>query len=310
MANQNTAWVWVAIIVGGILLFSQGAFDGFLGNNNSDGPNQWPSDLEATVTLNTEDELSTTGLAANVSYYLFDSDGNYIREGTTSAGTTSFDVATGQEFKLILYDDDDTGYDYTPLETTFSTDGQSVSGRALKTINYKLKRESNATIDSVQDPVDLDSNISVGQGQTATFTILISTDTSSAALYKPVIRLNANSTSVEELSIAGMSSIDCGNRLTQPQEGRRYYCFGPGETLTSQEGIRSYTATVLFKNTASGAPKSKDEINVSVIDSQMWKEANYKTKGYSAFHIGTEDKTDDSNIGATSDPVEVSLMFE
>ena len=74
MPKDNTFLI-VILGIAAVLVFS-GVVDipGFGGDDGAD--DIFPSDLKTTVTLNTGDELATTATNANVSYYVFDSEGN------------------------------------------------------------------------------------------------------------------------------------------------------------------------------------------------------------------------------------------
>ena len=106
MAKNNQ---WVIWLIGlAVLAIAMGwvAIPNFGGNNNNnDVTDLYPSSMKTTVTLYTGDALATSPTNANVSYFIFDSNGKYLKEGTTSAGTASFTVPTGGNFKYIVYDD-------------------------------------------------------------------------------------------------------------------------------------------------------------------------------------------------------------
>ena len=209
MGNNN---VLLYLGIGVIALLALGVIEMPSWGGGDDAGGLYPSDLKTTVTLNTGNKLATTATNANVSYYIFDSAGNYLKEGTTSAGTASFTVPTGGKYTLIAYADG-TGTDYLPVEIDFSTDGDDLSSRAVKTVNIDLMRESNTTINAVQDPVDLNANLSVSAGATVNFNLLISAEISNAAINKPVVRLEYNNTNIETSNCPTLSEVTCPDKI-------------------------------------------------------------------------------------------------
>ena len=293
------AAVVVALVMGWISLPTFGGTDG-------DTSDLYPSTLKTSITLNTGDLLATSATDTNISYYVFDSAGNYLKEGTTASGTASFDVPSGVSgYKLLVYDD--SGYadevDYLPKVVDFSTTAENE--RAVKTINVDVYRESNVTLSKVRDPVDLDSNISATAGSNVAFDILFQTQVANAATNKPVIVVDVNSTEIETVSISGLSTESCPDRLAVTG-GRKLYCFGTGIVLLSSDGLKSYSGT--FKVDAATTPSTTSEAIFTVIDTGLYRESDYKTAGFSAFKYGTENPITNVDIGA-SDSVTMQLDF-
>lgn len=305
MAKGGTILVIALVAIGAFLLMNGGSFN--LGNLFSSGNGQvdagYPSDLKTTVTLNTGDKLATSATAANISYYVFDAkDGKFLKEGTTSAGTASFTVPTAGNYKVIAYDDSSTTaeVDYLPITVEFSTDGDTPTGRAIQTVNADLLRESNITIKSVIDPVDLDGNISLSAGGTASFDVKIQTERSYAAIYKPVIRVQGNASCIDEIKFSSLQKVDCPDRL-QESTNFKQYCYQDSRTITTSEGLQVYTGTVIG-DTATACPSAagatvQNQIQVQVLDTQMYIEPDYKTKGISAFKEGTENPISNADVG-------------
>jgi hypothetical protein len=254
--------------------------------------------LKTTVTLNTGDKLATSATAANVSYYVFEAaTGKYLKEGTTSAGTASFTVPTAGNYKMILYKDTagTSVDDYLAQEVTFSTDGDDPTGRADKTVNVDLYKESNATINSVQDPVDLNANVSAGLGQTAAFNILISATSSKAAVNQPIIRAVVNNTVVDDVMMPALEEVACPQRLTLSTE-QQQYCFKYGQMVAASEGIKSFSGSILMDG--STAKSASEHVSFTVLDTGLYLESDYKTKGYAAFKYGAENPVGNAEVGA------------
>ena len=295
--TNNQVFTWIIIVAAAYFLFTSGALDMFSAGNG-DVDNLYPSDLKTTVTLNTGDALATSATQATVNYYVFTSDGNYLKEGTTSSGTASFTVPTAGHYKLIAYYDATAGggtSDYLAYETTFSTDGNDPTGRAVQTVNMDLYKESNATIQAFRDPVDLDSNITVGAGQAVHFDILISATTAHAAVGKPVFLIDLNSSEFSDVKMSGVTKVSCPDRVSTAAQ-HKHYCFQYSDMITSDSGIMMFTGTLYADS--SNAPTSNSLVNATVIDTGLYLEPNYKTVGYSALRFGTENPISNADVGA------------
>jgi len=306
MAKNNNVWIIIGLVIVGVLVYQSGGLGDLFGaSNDQQQPDDlYPADLKTTVTLNTGDELATSATDANVSYYVFSPSGKFLKDGTTSAGTASFTVPTGVSgYQLLAYDDTSSTaeIDYLPIQLTFSTDGENPEERADKTINVDLIRESNTTVEAAQDPVDLNSVVATGAGQTVNFDVLISAELSNAAVYKPVLYLIGNSSCVADINFPALTEVTCPDRLNWNDyaENGNDWCFEYGSMLKSSDGI--LTLNGYFEVDASTdcpASGDGDAINITVIDTGIYREANYKTIGISAFKYGTENPIDNSNIGS------------
>jgi len=295
MAKSNM-WIWAAVAVVVFLVYQSGALGDIMPSKDTGVADLYPSDLKTTITLNTGDELATSATNANVSYYVFNSAGKYLKEGTTSAGTASFTVPSGGNYKILVYDDDGISPDYLPKELAFSTNGDSPEDRAVSTINVDLLKESNVTIDAVQDPVDLNANISTGAGQTANFDILYSVTTSNAASNKPVIRVEYNSSHIDSVNFPTLSPFDCPDRLT-PDSAEEEICFIDNRVLKSADGIQRVSGNLLMDSTR-GGDDNVEAVEITIIDVGVYQESNYKTLGYEGFKYGSENPNDNSDVAS------------
>ncbi len=308
MANNKNMLIGIVVVVIALVVFGGGDFLSNLGGDDSGnvgGDGNVPSDLKTTITLNTGDALATTATDANVTYYVFDSSGKYLESSTTSTGTASFTVPVNQEYTLILMDDNDGIYDYLPLQTTFNS-----GNGPEETLNYDLFRESNVTISSTQDPIDLNTNVSHGLGQTSAYDVLIKAELSSAAAYKPVMRITFNATSVESVALGGLSEVSCPSRLTTTLE-QSQTCFDLGiDYLKSAQGIVRLSGSVLFDSITAQGQTEDQRLGFTVLDTCLWKETDWKSSGLSAFKEGTEDSTDKSNCGSHADSAVSYVGFD
>ena len=289
------------VVIGLVLAWNAGIFDNLLNTDVDPADDVFPSDLKVTVNLNTGDELATTTTNANVSYYVFTANGDFLKSGTTSAGTDSFTVGIEKDYDLILYDDDASGSDYLPVEMSFST-----SNEAEKTINVDLMKESAATISAVRDPVDLDTNVSVGLGQSVDFDVLVKATTANAALNKPIIVVDVNKTAVESVSISGASRVTCPDRLSEATDHQKW-CFETNAVIKAKDGIKTYSGSLVMDGTTAAVDGSTAV--VTVIDTGIYRESGYKTTGKDAFKYGAENPATNADVGA-ADSSTATLTFE
>lgn len=289
--GASNAWIWIVLIAVGVVLYTNGSLNGILGGGAStptpDKTILYPSTLETTITLNTKDALATTDTNANVSYYVFKSDGSFLKSGTTATGTASFTVNYIGDYEILAYSDST----YYPVTSTFTVE----EGAAQKTINLALNAVSNLTVVTVRDPVDFDQNMSCSAGATSDFEVIYKTTKANAATYKPVIVVDANSTSSKTVTMSGLTAVGCPSRLTT-SAGRQKYCF-QADTVASTAGQTAKKGTITWS--ASPAVGASEQTTISVLDTQEYADTNFATIGKAAFHEGTQNPADLSNVGAS-----------
>jgi hypothetical protein len=292
------AWVWIAVAIGLIVLYQGGYLSNLLGTGTPTTTSVVPSTGLTAITLNTKDALSPTDKDANVSYYLFTKDGKFYKSGSTSAGTATVNVNYGADYDLIAFSDST----YYPVKTAFNADGGM---GAAQSINLALNPVSNITVSGVYDDVTgTTSNISAGLGAQTSFRILYKVTTASSATHSPVIVVDANQTSVQDVTLGSLTKVACPQRLTT-SAGRKKICFQDSD-IKSSEGVRTVKGSVLFS--ASTTPSSVDGLFVIVIDTQGYLDPNYVVKGSSGFHENTENLNTNAQIGAT-DSNQLSVGF-
>lgn len=289
MGKTNPLFLIAGIALLALVMSSTGMLDNILGDKEAPSDVIYPSDKETTITLNTGDELATTATDATVNYYLFDSTGAYLKSGTTSSGTASFNVPVDASYDLIIYYDE-SGTDFLPKEVTFTTGSEPT-----QTVNVDLRKESAATISKVRDPVDLDTNVSVGTGQTVAFDLLIKATTSNAALNNPIVVIDVNSTAVENVFMTGLTKVSCPDRLSEATDHQKY-CYKDTRQIIASDGIVTYSGSLKMDD--STAATDEDSVVFTIIDEGIYRESNYRTAGKSAFKYGAENPVDNSDIGA------------
>ena len=317
---KNNAILWIVGIAAVLLITGVFELPDFGGNGDDGIDDRYPSTMKTSITLNTGDKLASSATDANVSYFVFDDSGNYLKEGTTSSGTATFNVPAGiSDYQILVYDDtsatavldylpggyiDDTDvfYDIIPL----STDGGDADKRAEQTINVNMLRESNTSLTSVVDPIDLNKNVTGSAGETTSFDLYMKSETSNAAVREPIIVVQGNTTVVEKVSFVGLTEGTCPDRLTVDYVGEQLWCFPTNENLLSSNGLRKYSGTVKIDDVT--AASINDILTFHVSDTGIYREADYKTAGLSAFKYGAENPITNADIGA-GDSGDIVLGF-
>ena len=301
MAKNQTQTIWIAIAVVAVVLVATGTINlgGILGDRDTTPDFGVPADHLVEITLNTGDKLATATTAANVSYYIFTSDGTYLLGGETGgAGSDEISLPVNTNYQIIMYRDGQ----YIPLKTTFNTGTAPV-----KTLNYDLYAQSNATITGARNPIDFTQNLSTGLGRAVEFEFRVESESSNAAVYKPVVRVEYNQTSVDKVEMIGLSSVPCPGRLTTGAE-RAQSCYAySGDMIVHAEGSKLLRGVVTFDSITPAS--NVDGINIIVLDTGMYQQPAWRTIGISAFREGTENPNTKANIGSSEDSNSVFLQF-
>lgn len=280
-------WVWILIIVGAVVVWQGGYLDSFLkpaAPTPTPNVNVAPSTGLTAITINTKDALTATDTNANVSYYIFTKDGKLYTSGTTSAGTATKNVAFGQDYDVIAFSDST----YYPVKGSFSA-----TSAAPTPLTLGLNAVSNATVSVSDDVTGTTTNISVGLGAQTGFKVYYYVTTASASVFKPVIVVDVNQTSVQGVSMVGLSTVTCPTRLTS-SAGRVKYCF-QADSLTKASGTVIAKGSILFSS--STTPSTSDVANVTIIDTQAYLDPNFVAM--SGYHEGTENANTHANVGAS-----------
>ena len=299
--GAQNAMIWVVVaLVGGFLLFQGGFFDGK--EPVVPGvPSVGPSDQQTTFDLAFKDELATTETAVSSAlWYAFKaSDGAYVNSGTASSGTSSFTTNYGEDYDIWSYT---TGYaGYIAKKTRVSASAAKVP------VTITLIKRGGLDVVGVDDPIDLDANLTGTAGATEEFRAKWKVNVSNAGSLDPFFYFETNSTStgVEDLTISKADSaggtyteIDCPSRLTQTSTKEVFYCFQRDKMALSTDGVIITYATVLIDGTT--APGDNDVIRVRMGDSGMYLEPGYTN--IAGILFGFEDDAN-AMVGAPSDAV-------
>lgn len=302
MAQQKN-WLLIGLIVLAVyLLYSSGALQGLLapsGGGEITIPDLPPSDKKCTITLNTKNAMAEPALGANVSYFVFTSGGAFYREGSTTAGTVSFDLDSGtstQEkgWTIIAYEDDDSGTDYYPAEITLTTGTES-----MKTVNMLLYQEGSAKITAVLDPVDNNANISTARSATEAFDIYWKVNETDTGYLNPIFYIEVNRSWAADVRCADLAEVTCNAKLQAVSDlDMELYCFQKKGMFTSE---MSASGTVVSCNveysSSDDATTTTAYVEVYAHDESMYKKDAYINLGKDAFITDSLDPADSSNIG-------------
>lgn len=271
-----------------------------------------PSSGLFTWSLEFTDKLATSGIPVIASYYIFDSADRLVASGTaSSSGLASEDVAFG------------VGKTYTVLglNGTGSTAGYyygqksyTIDNLAKDKSTVYLVKEGMGKITTIQDPTDLNSEISTSLGASKSFNILIEQNVSKAGFEEPVLIVDYNSTSIQSVEISNTEEVTCPTRISVPinttsASARKLKCFAIDNSvfyynptnlgynsayLTSKDGTLTLTGSISFSS--SSATASDDGILVKIEDRAMYVKPGANKR--SEFVVAMEDDSD-TDTGAT-----------
>ena len=302
--GAQNAMIWVVVVlVGGFFLFQGGFLDGITEPSAPTGATPTgvaPSDLQTTFDMAWKDELATSETAVSSAlWYAFKaSDGSYVNSGTASSGTASFTTNYGQDYDIWSYT---TGFGgYIAKKTRISATSAKVP------VTITLIKRGALEVSGVDDPVDLNANITGTSGATEEFRAKWKVNVSNSGILDPFFYVETNSTStgIEDLIITKADSaggnyveITCPDRLSQTSVKEVFYCFKRDKMALSTDGI--IITSFIVKIDDSVTPGA-DEIKVRMGDTGM-----YLMPGYTSIDgvvFGHENEAN-SMVGTPSDSV-------
>lgn len=282
--GANNTILWVVLVLVGAYFLMQGGYLSSNGGGGGGSSGNVPSDLQQTHTLSFKDELATSETAVySASWYLFNGDGSYFNSGTTGAasGTDTVTLNIGKHYDGWVWNSSsvasgEAGY----LPTKFSID---VNNDPNDATTVKLKKSSGFTMSGVDDPVDLNSALtSIAKGSTQGVRIKYSLNVSNAASLNPVIVLQVNKTTVEDVTISNADNkggkyeeITCPDRLQPVVATNIDYCFKRDKIALSSDGLIIADAAVLF-SADTAVSSGDDNITAFMIDTTAYLKPGYE----------------------------------
>lgn len=273
-AGNPMIWV-ILFLVGAYLLWNAGFFD----DGVPDDDEVLPSDLKTTVNLRFTDELATTSTAVQAEVQVFNGDGTYFTSASESTvgsdGLWSFDANVQTDYTLVVFDD--SGQVHLPKEVEINTGTKSEMSQTIK-----LVKGGTLKVNGVDDPVDLDQNITGDAGVTEEFRVKWSVNSSNSGVRNPMIYLDTNDTTVindivitKPDSAGGKySEVTCPDRISETAGGK-LYCLQRDKTAYASDGVILTYFTIEIDET--NAPTNTDTITPYIIDEFIYFEPGYDT---------------------------------
>jgi len=287
--------IWIAVILIAIYFAYSG---GYLGGPapEDEGDEIFPSDLQCDLILKFKDALATTDTDVNASYIIFNGDGTFFDsniDGVGSDGKDTVTVRVNSDYDIWAYNKlgESSGY----LAKNFSA---NCGNNPKHTITTKLIKRAGLELSSMDDPIDLDHNITGSAGATEEFRAKWKANVSNAGAGKPMIIFEANGTKtvVEDMSISKADSaggkyskVTCPGRIDPTLVEHTLYCFQRDRDALATDGTILTYATVKFGSTA---PNDESWIEAVLIDNALWLEPGYDN--IDGVNFGVEDDQENS----------------
>ena len=267
-----------------------------------------PSSGLTEITLNAQEALASTATDSGVSYYVYDN-GALVKEGETGAdGAISFDLGCGvnKRYTMLVLNETAASGSYAQTVTIDASGPTDIHN--LKT--YEFGQMNIANIGSSSDPAE-GSNVSGGAGKTCGFVITFANNETSSGYNKPLIMCEANTTSVTDININGVTKADAKKptRITSTA-GKQYHVFELDRMLLSTEGAVKLTGTIQFS--ASNAPDNSDgsdNMTCMIVDQAKYKKAEYKTLSLSDGWVTAAENAETVNNTGARDSQQTSLFY-
>lgn len=294
-ATSPLVWVAIALVVV-FLLYRGGVFEG----EEAIDKVVLPSDLQTDVSLTCKDELATTETLVNCSYIVFNGDGTYYdknTEGVGSDGTDTFTARVDRSYDMWVYHDGAESVGYIAKKVSFSTGSEP-----KKPVTVTLVKRGGLEVSALDDPIDLDTNLTGTAGATEEFRVKWKVNVSNSGVHDPILRIEVNGTRtvVEDLTITKADSaggkwdeITCPGRLDPALAEQKLYCFKRDKDAYSADGVILTYVSMIIGSSGAG---STSTIKGMLVDSCIWLEPGYTT--ISGINFGAEDHTE-ADVGIT-----------
>lgn len=288
--------IWVVIILAvGFLLYQQGVFAPAEKVKEAD----LPSDLQTTVELSFKDALATTETnAGSVLWYLFNGDGSFYDSGTAASGAASVTTRVNRDYTLYGYTTTEGGY--IAKKTEFNTGSDP-----KKSLTIKMIKRSGLEVSALDDPIDLNQNISGTLGATEEVRVKWKCNVSNAGSMAPILVLETNGTAygVEDVTMTKTDTgggkwtkITCPDRKSPSATNQKLYCFKRDTYAYASDGVIISYVSIKFDDTVTvGGGDSAAYLQAQLIDTGMYLESGYDS--LSGVLFGAEDDAD-ADVGA------------
>ncbi len=256
-----------------------------------------PSSGLTEVTLNTQEALASSATNSNVSYFVYDN-GVLVKDGSTgSDGTVTFDLgcAAGKTYTMLTLNEVSTAAGIYPITTVVEAND------AQETINlktYEYGQVDLANLGSSVDPAQ-SYQVNAGTGKTCGFVVTFTSNESAAAVNKPIIICEANTSAVIKVHMTGLTAVQSKipGRLSGTA-GKKMWAFEYDKLFKSTDSAVKVSGQIEF--TSSKTIAAKDNMSCIIIDQATFKLADYKTLSLSdGFVVNSAENTETfADIGA------------
>ncbi len=265
-----------------------------------------PSSGLTEITINAQEALASTATDAEVDYYIYDN-GVLVKEGSTTAGTVSFDVecGVGKTYKMLILNETVANGFYPQTVVVDATGATDIH-------NFKMYQYGEIGIGSVVSSADPTGggNVSGGAGKTCGFTLTFSNNESASGFNKPLIMCQVNSSAIADISMSGVTEASAKKPVRiSATSGHMYYTFEYPEMIKSTDAAVKISGKIQFSTGATFSDGVTNNMSCIVVDQTAYKVAEYKTLSLSeGFLTASENSETIAEIGAI-DSNRVTMQF-
>ncbi len=256
-----------------------------------------PSSGLTEVTLNAQEALATSATNSNVSYYVYDN-GALVKTGITgSDGTVTFDLGcqAGKTYQMLTLNEISSAAGIYPITTIIDA---SDSQETINLKTYEYGQVDLANLGSSVDPAQ-SYQVAAGTGKTCGFVVTMTSNESAAAINRPIIICEANSSAVVKIHMSGLTAVQSKipDRLSGTA-GKKMWAFEYDKLFKSTDAAVKVSGQIEF--TGSTTINSEDNMSCIIVDQATWKRADYQSLSLSeGFVVDSAENTETiSDIGA------------
>lgn len=272
-----------------------------------------PSTMKTSLTINIQDELTSSATNINSEYYIFNGNSLVLEGNTGTDGTDTVDVTCGKDYSVVLLN---TTAGASATTGAYAKTEKVQARYSTQPLNVQLTRFGTAKILGIENPADpaRNANVSLTAGGTKNFDLKFSANYTEKGFNKPTIMCQVNSTEIQDVNgntfSDGTEVVETTSLPTRvsANAGFKYYGFVYPKMLTPAMGVRTLGGTIVVANSIT--PGTTSMMNCTVIDQATWKTADYKiaTKPEDGFKEGMENTENNNDVGG-GDATQVPYYF-